>query len=191
MDYNSEEYLALFKKIKGGGEQPQENNNQMLKDTPNYEQYENLNKVQPKTQMLRETPNYDQYENLNEVQRQPQQPQNFNINEFKIETRVNGQKINEANPNGLNQFMDNNLNEVRRYEKQERMNEVMQIENKNSLAVKQQQHLENLRRQQSEREAEKLNETINFKDADVVTLEMFNRANYNSMMKVAKIVIPK
>jgi len=188
MDYNSEEYLSLFKKIKGGGEQPQENNNQMLKDTPNYEQYENLNKVQPKTQMLRETPNYDQYENLNEVQRQPQ---NFNINEFKIETRVNGQKINEANPNGLNQFMDNNLNEVRRYEKQERMNEVMQIENKNSLAVKQQQHLENLRRQQSEREAEKLNETINFKDADVVTLEMFNRANYNSMMKVAKIVIPK
>lgn len=190
MDYNSEEYLELFKKIKGGGEQLQQNN-QMLKDTPNYEQYENLNKVQSKSQMLRETPSYDKYENLNEVQRQTQQPQNFNINEFKIETRVNGQKINEANPNGLNQFMDNNLNEVRRYEKRERMNEVMQIENKNSLAFKQQQHLENLKRQQAERESEKLNETINFKDADVITLEMFNRANYNSMMKVAKIIIPK
>lgn len=165
MDYNSEEYLALFKKIKGKSvEQTQEN------------------------QMLRETPNYEQYENLNEVQRQPQQPQNFNLNEFNIETRINDQKLNETIPN--HQFQQQNLNEVRRHEKQERLNEVMKITEQERI-IKQQQHLENLKRQQAEKEEQKLNEKVNFKDADVVTLEMFNRANYNSMMQVAKIVIPK
>ena len=172
MDYNSEEYLALFKKIKGKGvDQPEEN--QLL---------------------IRETPNYEQYENLNEVQRQPQQPQNFNMNEFNIETKVNGQQINEANPNGLNQFMDNNLNEVRRHEKQERLNEVMQTNEQDRLFA-QKQHLENLKRLESEKrqqeEAQTLNEVVNFKDVDVVTLEMFNKANYSSMMQVANKVIPK
>ncbi len=167
MDYNSEEYLALFKKIKGKDvDQPQQN------------------------QLLRETPNYEQYENLNEVQRQPQ-PQNFNMNDFNIETKVNGQRINEANPNGLNQFIDDNLNEVRRHVKQERLNEVKQNNEQNTLISKQQQHLENLKRKESERELEKLNENVNFKDVDIVTLEMFNKANYNSMMQVANKVIPK
>jgi len=166
MDYNSEEYLALFKKIK---KEPEQQN-----------------------QMLRETPNYDQLENLNEVQRQPQQPQNFNMNEFNIETKVNGQRLNEANPNGLNQFMDNNLNEVRRHEKQEKLNEVMRIREQERLnAVKQQEHLNELKRQEKEKEMQKLNETVNFKDAEFVTLEMFNKANYNSMMQVANKVIPK
>jgi len=168
MDYNSEEYLALFKKIK------------------------NTESPQPHNEMLREVPNYDKLENLNEVRRQPQQPQNFNLNEFNIETRVNGQRINEANPNGLNQFMDNNLNEIRRQEKQEKLNEVMRIREQERLnAVKQEQHLNELKRQEKEREMQKLNEKVNFKDVDVVTLDMFNRANYNSMMQVANKVIPK
>ena len=164
MDYNSEEYLTLFKKIKS--DQPQE------------------------TQMLRETPNYDKLENLNEVQRQLQQPLNFNMNEFNIETKVNGQRINEADPNGLNQF--NNLNEVKQLEKQDRLNEVMRIREQERLnAVKQEQHLNELKRQEKEKEMQQLNENVNFKDADIVTMEMFNKASYNSMMKVANKVIPK
>ncbi len=167
MDYNSDEYLALFNKI-------------------------NNPKTEQQNQMLRETPNYDQLQNLNEVQRQPQQPQNFNMNEFNIETKVNGQRLNEANPNGLNEFMDNNINEVRRQEKQERLNEVMRLKEQERLnAIKQEQHLNELKRQEDERELQKLNESINFKDADFVTLEMFNKASFNSMMQVANKVIPK
>ena len=168
MDYNSEEYLALFNKIK------------------------NTDKPQQQNEMLKEVPNYDQYQNLNEIQRQPQ-PQNFNMNEFNIETKVNGQRVNEANPNGLNQFLETeNLNEIKRHEKQENLNEVMVIrEQERLLAVKQQEHLNELKRQEKQRELEKLNETVNFRDADVVTLDMFNKANYNSMMQVADRVIPK
>jgi hypothetical protein len=166
MDYNSEEYLALFNKIK---KEPEQQN-----------------------QMLRETPNYDRLENLNEVQRQPQQPQNFNMNEFKVETRMNGQRINEANPNGLDQFMDDNLNEIRRHSKQDRLNEVMRLKEQERLnAVKQQEHLNELKKQEEAKEREKLNETVNFNDADYVTLEMFNRARYSSMMQVAQRTIPR
>jgi len=172
MDYNDEEYLALFKKVKNADK----------------------SQLQPKNEMLKETPNYDQYQNLNEVQRQPQQPQNFNMNEFNIETRVNGERLNESDPNGLNQFMDNNLNEVRRHEKQDRLNEVMQTKEQSRLLA-QKQHIENLKRIEAEKkqqeEAEKLNEVVNFKDADFVTLDMFNKANYSSMMQVANKVIPK
>jgi hypothetical protein len=165
MDHNSEEYLALFNKIK----------------TPQTQQ----------NQMLRETPNYDRLENVNEVRRQTQ-PQNFNMNEFNVETRVNGQQINEANPNGLNHFGDDNLNEVRRHSKQDRLNEVMKMREQERLnAIKQEQHLNELKRQEEAKEREKLNESISFKDVDYVTLEMFNRSNYNLMMKVANKVIPK
>jgi hypothetical protein len=36
-----------------------------------------------------------------------------------------------------------------------------------------------------------LNETINFKDTEVVSLEMFEKARFNSMMVVAKRILPK
>ena len=162
-----EEYLKLFQKIK---EQEKQESGQMLK----------------------ETPNYDQLQNLNEVYRQPQ-PQNFNINEFNIETRIDGQKvkkINEADPNGLNQFLkEERLNEIKRIQQQEKLNEVLRIKEQERLnAIKEQQRLEEQKRQEEERkrqeELERLNENINFQDADVVTLDMFNRASYNSMMKV-------
>lgn len=172
MDYNSEEYLALFKKIKTD---------------------------QSEQQMMRETPNYEQYENLNEVQRQPQQPQNFNMNEFNIETRINGQNINEVK----NYQQQENLNEIKRQQKQEKLNEVLRIREQERLnAVKEQHRLNELKKQQEEQqrlgemkkqqqEQEKLNENVNFKDVDFVTLEMFNKARFNSMMQIANKTIPK
>jgi hypothetical protein len=58
-------------------------------------------------------------------------------------------------------------------------------------AVKQQEHLNEVKRQEEAKEREKLNESVNFNDTDYVTLEMFNRARYNSMMQVAQRTIPR
>lgn len=148
MEYNDQEYLNLFKKIN------ETNNNsftgQMLKETADYtnynESYRNFNK-----------------QNINEIQRQ-NYTQDYNLNEFNIETRINGQ----------------NINEVRRQEKEDRLNEVMQ-----------QMRQERLNEIKKTQENQNLNETVNFKDVDYVSLEMFEKARYNSMMQVANRILPK
>ena len=101
----------------------QEEKLKSLNETPDYSQYENLNK--PRN-------NYSQYENLNEVKRTPNINENVNdgwanIN-FDVETKVNGvvQRNNPDpyvqrrsrpvdDPNGLGKFMKENLNEVVRH----------------------------------------------------------------------------
>ena len=150
MEYNDQDYLKLFKQINETA--PTENRDQLRSNSNSY------------GQMIKETPdytnynqNYNQsYKNVNEVQKQAYS-QDFNINEFVIETRVNGQSINE----------------VRRQEKEDRLNEVMQ---------------QMREKMQEEKELKNINETVKFNDVDYVTLEMFEKARYNSMMKVAKTI---
>ena len=168
MEYNDLEYLNLFKQVK------QQNlsypltdinsfSGQMIKETPDYNNYNS-------SPMLKETPDYSGYEafrfnkpNLNEVQRQTY-TQDYNLNEFNIETRINGE----------------NINEVFRQSKEDRLNEVMQQMRQARLdEVKQTQVTQNL------------NEVVNFNDVDYVTVEMFEKARYNSMMQVANRILPK
>ena len=159
MEYYDQEYLKLFKQVK---------ENQLL-ETKDYtfdQLKSNVNSInQP---MLKETPNYDSFKNfkqnnINEVQRN-NYSQDLNLNEFNIETKVNGQ----------------NINEVKREEKENKLNEVME-------------HLrqERLDAMKKEQEDKSLNESVNFKDVSVVTVEMFEKARYNSMMQVAKRILPK
>ena len=110
--------------------------------------------------MLKETPSYSNYnqQNINEVQLQNYN-QSYNLNEFNIETRINGQ----------------NINEIRKQEKEDRLNEVMQKLREERLAeIK------------KEEESHLLNETVNFSNVDYVSLEMFDKARYNSMMQIAQ-----
>lgn len=189
MDYNSQEYLDLFKKVQGN---EQENvkvtnqsfeqlrgnannfNNEMVRETPTYTNY---NKPM----------NYNQYENLNEVQRNPYE-QDLNINNFNIETSVNGQNLNEVKQKSkeekLNEIMQRN-----REEKERKLNEVMM--HKEQERIKEEQRLAELKRLDEEDERRKLNETVNFGDGDVVSVEMFEKARFNSMMQVANMIIPK
>ena len=75
---------------------------------------------------------------MNEVQRN-NYSQDLNINEFVIETRINGE----------------NINEVKRQSKEDRLNEVMQQMRQARLdEVKQTQNTQNL------------NEVVNFNDVD-------------------------
>jgi len=158
MEYLDEEYLKLFKQIK--------NENQPTVETKDYsfgQLRSNVNQVN--YQMINETPTYANYDNfrnqnINEVQKQ-NYSQEFNLNEFNIETRINGE----------------NINEVRRHDKEDRLNEVMKKLREDRLnEVKQTQENQNL------------NEVVNFKDAQIVTLDMFEKARYNSMMNVYKII---
>lgn len=175
MDYNNEEYLNLFKQVKNSESQ----NNQMLRETPNYQN----------TQMLKETPNYENCQNLNEVRRQPQ---NLNYDDFQIETRINGRQYGNVNEVNQQQFsQQENLNEIRRQEKQERLNEVYRIREQERLKaikeeerIKEEEKLNEIKKQQEEQNS--LNEVVEFKDVEYVTLEMFNKARYNSMMMIAK-----
>ena len=162
MEYYDQEYLNLFKQVKEQSieqkdytfEQLRGNanqfNGQMLNETPNYSNYNNFNS----------------YQSINEVQRN-NYSQEYNINEFNIETRVNGENLQ-------------NLNEVKRQSKEDKLNEVME-------------HLrqERLNAMKKEDENRSLNENINFKDVSVVTLEMFEKARYSSMMQVASRILPK
>jgi hypothetical protein len=153
MEYYDKEYLDLFKKIKEQSIQEQITTkdysfDQLRSNSTDFNNYK-----------LNETPqyaNYEAFENLNEVQRS-NYSQDYNINEFNIETRVNGQNLQ-------------NLNEVKRQQKEDRLNEVM----------------EHIRQQRLDevKQTEKLNEVVNFKDAQVVTVEMFNKALYNSMLNI-------
>lgn len=157
MEYNDQDYLKLFKNINETStpenrDQLRSNSNsygQMIKETPDYTNYNQ---------------NYNQsYKNINEVQKQSYS-QDYNINEFVIETRVNGQ----------------NINEVRRQEKEDRLNEVMQ-----------QMRQERLNEVKKNEEVKSLNETVNFSNVDYVSLEMFEKARYNSMMQVATRILPR
>ena len=159
MDYRDDEYLKLFKQIKE--DQP------MMVETRRDYTFEQLrgNASSYNEQMLKETPNYNIFNqpNINEVQRN-NYSQDLNLNEFNIETRINGQ----------------NINEVKRQDKEDKLFEVMQKLREDRLnEVKQTQ------------ERESLNEVVNFQNADVITLEMFERARYNSMMMVANRILPK
>ncbi len=164
MDYRDEEYLNLFKQVQSQIIVENNYNFEQLRETAT-----NFNKS---NEMLRETPNYTNYnenfrnfnqQNINEVQRN-NYSQDLNLNEFVIETRINGE----------------NINEVRRQSKEDRLNEVMQQMRENRLnEVKKTQENANL------------NETINFKDVDYVSLEMFEKARYNSMMQVANRILPR
>lgn len=160
MEYYDQEYLNLFKKVQ---EQKIETK------TFGFEQLrESTNNVNLNQYRLNETPDYSSFQNfrqnnLNEVQRN-NYSQDYNLNEFNIETRINGQNINE-------------IREIRREERENRLNEVMK----------------HIREQQSQelKKNENLNENINFKDTDVVTLEMFDKARYNSMVSIARRINPK
>jgi hypothetical protein len=157
MEYNDQEYLNLFKQVK-------EQSTQTI-ETRDYS-YEQLrgNANSFNTQMLKETPDYSNYtnydnfkqQNINEVQRS-NYTQDYNLNEFIIETRINGENINEVKKQGR----EDRLNEVMEKFREERLN-----------AMK------------KEDESRNLNETINFKDADYISLEMFEKARYNSMIQV-------
>jgi competence CoiA-like predicted nuclease len=164
MDYRDEEYLNLFKQVQS---------QRIVENNYNFEQLrETATNFNKSNEMLRETPNYTNYnenfrnfnqQNINEVQRN-NYSQDLNLNEFVIETRINGE----------------NINEVRRQSKEDRLNEVMQQMRENRLnEVKKTQENANL------------NETINFKDVDYVSLEMFEKARYNSMMQVANRILPR
>lgn len=155
MEYNDQEYLNLFKQVR------EQNVSYPLVDTNSFN-----------GQMIKETPNYSNYnenfknfsqQNVNEVQRN-NYSQDYNINEFNIETRINGE----------------NINEVKRQSKEDRLNEVMQ-----------QMRQERLNEVKKTQENQNLNETVNFADADYVSLEMFEKARYNSMMQVAHRILPK
>jgi len=160
MEYNDQEYLNLFKQVQNqqietkdfSFEQLRGNansfNGQMIKEVPSYANYESFrNFSQP---------------NINEVQRN-NYSQDFNLNEFNIETRINGESINEIK----RQSKEDRLNEVMQNIRQERLNEVKKTQ-----------------------DSQNLNEKINFNDVDYVSLEMFDKARFNSMMQVAKI-LPK
>ena len=170
MEYDDSEYLNLFKQI---NETPNSFNNQMIKETPDYSNLNSFNGQRIKetpdynnyygSPMLKETPDYTNYPNINEV-RVNNYSQEMNLNDFNIETRINGQSLNEVR----REDKENRLNEVMQQMRQERLNE-----------VKKTQELQNL------------NETVNFKDVDYVSLEMFEKARYNSMMQVANRILPK
>jgi hypothetical protein len=160
MDYRDEEYLNLFKQVK---------EQRIVETDYSFEQLRgNATNFNRSNEMLKETPNYADYSkfrgynepNINEVQRN-NYSQDFNVNEFIIETRVNGENINEVRRQGK----EDRLNEVMEHLRQERLNEVKKTQ-----------------------ETKNLNETVNFNDVDYVTLEMFDKARYNSMMKVARIL---
>lgn len=141
MELNELEYLNLFKQVK----------DKDIKTVNQNFEY----------QMLKETPDYSNFNQQNEVYRH-NYSQDLNLNEFNIETRINGQNVNEIK----RQEKENKLNEIMELRRQERLNEIKKIQEEQSL-----------------------NEKVNW-NSDVVTLEMFNKARYNSMMQVAKI-LPK
>lgn len=160
MEYYDQNYLNLFKQINQEPQNIEQPNYSYEKMRDNsYDEYSLLkgNNVSSYTQ-VNEKPAYnEQWGNLNEVQR-PLYTQDYNINEFNIETRINGQSINEVRQ----QQKEDKLNEVMAHIRQERLNEIMRVE--------------------KEKELHNLNEKISFEDANIITLEMFEKARVNSML---------
>lgn len=179
MDYRDDEYLKLFRKIQEDNKPEQSRNfsGQMLKETPNYGSYEDHHG------------NYDikannffndnMYYNLNEVN-----VQDYTINDFNIETRINGQNVNEVKKydqqRKLNEIMQHRVSEEERISKQQKLNEILQ---------KKKDEEERLKAEKME--AEKLNEVVNFAESDVISVDMFEKARYNSMMRIANRILPK
>ena len=162
------DYLSLFQKI--------QNSEQIEKQ----KYLENLNKNN-ELQRLNETPIYNDYPKINETPDVSQYNIRENLNDgwgteqFQVETRVNGvvqrnnnqqpsqpiRRRNRPDPNGLNAFLDeDNLNEVVRYSTP-------------APAVV----------QPTQPPTEVIN--TNLKDADVVTIEMFNKVNESAMLTLA------
>jgi hypothetical protein len=179
MDHRSEEYLKLFKQVRQQTQVEEKEhsydqlmngfNGQMINETPNY------------GQRLNETPNYNYNNNLNEVRNF----NDYNINDFNIETRVNGQSINEVKTHEekqrrLNEIMQHKLDEEKRIREQEKLNEILQ---------KQKDEADRLEAEKMERQ--KLNESVNFSEQEVISLEIFEKARYNSMMNIANRILPK
>lgn len=160
MEYYDQNYLNLFKQINQEPQNIEQPNYSYEKMRDNsYDEYSLLkgNNVSSYTQ-VNEKPAYnEQWGNLNEVQR-PLYTQDYNINEFNVETRINGQSINEVRQ----QQKEDKLNEVMAHIRQERLNEIMRVE--------------------KEKELHNLNEKISFEDANIITLEMFEKARVNSML---------
>ena len=153
-----EEYLKLFEQI---NKQDNNQQNQMLKETPNYNNMPNLN----------ETPNTKQYsrnENLND---------GWGNLDFQIEKRINGVPQQNNNPyqqqrrrnrplndpNGLFQYMDDeNLNEVYR--------QPTPIQITHPVADTTQLILENIQ------------------NVDVVSVELFNKINESAFISLSKTI---
>lgn len=169
MNYTDHEYLKLFKQIEDETSQKIEVKDysfeQIRGNSIDSNSYQRINeKPDWNTQLLNETPvyaNYDTFKNLNEVQRS-NYSNDFNINEISINTVINGENINE-------------IRQIRQEEKQNRLNEVMQ-------------QMREARLNEIKENKENINEKIKFHEVEYVTLEMFEKARYNSMMQVAKIL---
>ena len=155
----NEEYLKIFHNID---------------HSDNINENQLLHKKEEKWESLNETPNNSQYdirENVND---------GWDNSNFQVETRINGlpqqninsnyqyrknRKTNSANLNGLDQFVDDNVNEVNNLDKY--TNNVNEI-------VKQPQ-------------PEQFNESL--EDQDVVSVEMFERMGSQAMMIIGNKLI--
>lgn len=163
MDYNDPEYLKLFKNV---NKKEDENLNEKKQD---FSQYENLSKKNyDGFQRLIETPqhNYNISENLNDGWK----------DEFTIEVRANGvtqkpntpfqmptKKYQKSDPNGLNQFIDED----------EDLREIYKP------AIPQPQ----VTRTGGIPQPMNINEKLT--EVDVVTLEMFERINNAAFITLA------
>ena len=156
---NDEEYLKLF-----GKPQTQENDN--LNET-DQNTWENLNK-----------PQQNQWENLNETPDLSQYQTNENLNDgwgnldIQVETRVNGvpQQGHQLSPNSRrHKNKGNNLNGLDSFLEDEDLREV----------VKQSTPMEG----PTEMMAPPVVESI--KDAEIVTIDMFENMNSNALLTLA------
>ena len=100
------------------------------------------------------------------------------------ESQFKIKNINEsAEKNGVKEKTDEQReeqNSPERQSKEDRLNEVMQ-----------QMRQDRLNEVKKTQEVGNLNETVNFKDVDYVSIEMFEKARYNSMMQVATRILPR
>lgn len=147
----NEEYLKLFQNIENNNY-----NNQNLNETSKNDSFENLNEI-----------------NINNYKLDEQLNDGWNINDFKIESRVNGvlqqknsnsnsnpyqhqRRRNSLNLNGLDQFIDDGDDD------KQNINEV--YGNKKSINIE--------------------NEQININNIDVVTIEMFEKMNTTGLLSL-------
>lgn len=154
-----DEYLALFKQVKENGIEDIISNN----INQSYNQYENLNRNQNQWQSLNETPVYQNInENVND---------GWNTTDFVTETRVNG----SIQHNNNQQQYQGRRNRQRTNEDLNGLNQYMDDVNLNEI-YKQPQV-------QSIPQPTHINENIN--NADVVSVDLFNRINENAMLTLA------
>ena len=168
-----DEYLKIFSQISKGESNP-EKEQQPIQERPDYSQYENLSRPRiNQYEMLNETPDLSRYqinENLND---------GWNI-DFQFETRINGVPLNDnsypapafnrrqniPDPNGLNKYLGENLNEV--YHEQEVLQPINEVVKFDSDLVG------------------PINENLN--ELAVVSVELFNKINSRAFMGLASTV---